>query len=179
MDFNQYRKQFPAGRAFQRSPTEQRAMHAASDRLTTNQRNVVGEFIYTHVHVPGIACDTRKQAEDSGYERYQVEQGAPESTAPDARVPPIHLTYTGRLAGTTLCGTPRGDGKAHHAIYAPVDSLSYRRQCCRVCLATFARAWAGAREKPDWVVDVLSADSAEPTAEQPLLFPSNGDSHAI
>ncbi|WP_423383512.1 hypothetical protein [Burkholderia sp. LMG 32019] len=179
MDFNQYRKQFPAVRVFQRYATVQRATRAASHRLTTNQRNAVGEFFYTHVHVPGIGFPTRKAAEQTGYARYQVDQAAPGITIFDASVSPIHLTYTGPLAGSTLCGAPRGDGTAHHAVYAPVESPSYRRQCCRVCLTTFAQAWADAREKPDWVVDVLSTDPAEPTAEQLFLFPSHGDSHAI
>ncbi|RQQ77926.1 hypothetical protein DF134_36350 [Burkholderia stagnalis] len=139
---------------------------------------MVGEFFYTHVHVPGIAFPRRRQAERAGYDRYQEEPGARDRTATAATVPLIHLTYTGVLAGTTLCGAPRGDSNAHHAVYAPVDLPSYWRQCCRTCLATFAQAWSGAREKPDWAVDILSAEPADIPAEQLSLFPSNGDSHA-
>ncbi|PZR41190.1 hypothetical protein [Burkholderia sp. WTPI3] len=148
MDFEQYRKQYPASRTFQRYTSEQRANHASSHR----------------------------QAEQGGFERFRAGQHAPAASI--GNVPPIHLTYTGPLAGTTLCGAPRGDGPAHHAVYAPVQLPSYRAQCCRACLSTFAAAWAGEREKPDWVAEVLSADPADLAADQLSLFPSAGDSHA-
>jgi hypothetical protein len=179
MDFEQYRKQFPATRSFQRYTSEQRANHAASHRLTVNQRNAVGEYYYTHVHAPGLAFPRKTQAEKGGYERYQAQLAENATTnASAAPMPPIHLTYTGPLAGTTLCGAPRGEGKAHHAVYAPVQLPAYREQCCKACLATFAKAWDGVREKPDWVVEILSAEPAAVQAEQFSLFPSTGDSHA-
>lgn len=175
MDFDEYRKQFPATRSFQRYTSEQRANHAASHRLTPGQRQATGEYYYTHVHAPGLAFGTLTQAERAGFERNRNEDRA---TATDAATPPIHLTYTGPLAGTTLCGAPRGDGKAHHAVYAPVQVPAYRNQCCGACLVTFAKAWAGARDKPDWVAEVLSAEPDTAPSEQLPRFSSNGDSHA-
>lgn len=179
MDFDQYRKQFPATRGFQRYTGEQRANHAASHRLTANQRNAVGEFFFAHEHAPGLAFPRRAQAEQAGYERYLSAQPETQrARVPD--MPPIHLTFTGPLAGTTLCGAQRGDGKAHHAVYAPVQITEYRAQCCRPCLVTFANAWSGVRSKPDWVVAVLSTETvdAPAPADQLSLFPSNGESHA-
>lgn len=177
MDFEKYRKRFPATRCFQHYSGEQRANHAASHRLTASRRNAVGEFFFAHEHAPGLAFPKRMQAERAGYERYQAAQpDTPGARAIDAT--PVHLTYTGPMAGTTLCGMPRGDARAHHAVYAPVQVPEYRAQCCKACLATFAQAWSGARAKPEWVVAVLSAETTDAPADQLSLFPSNGDSHA-
>ena len=179
MDFEQYREQFPASRAFQRYTSAQRANHAASHRLTVNQRKAVGEFYFTSVHAPGLAFPKREQAERAGFERYQAQQADGVTAATSAPTePPIHLTYTGPLAGVTLCGAPRGEGWAYHAVYAPIQQASYRSQCCVACLRTFAQAWNDARDKPEWVIEVLSAEPAEISAEQLSLFPSKGDTDA-
>lgn len=169
MDFEEYRKQFPATRCFQRYSGEQRANHAASHRLTANRRNAVGEHYFVHAHVAGRAFPTRAQAERAGYERHQ---------AAEPEMPLIHLTYTGPMAGTTLCGAPRGEGRAHHAVYAPVQNAQYRAQCCKSCLLKFAQAWSGTRSKPDWVVAITRDETCDAPADQLSLFPTNGDSHA-
>lgn len=178
MDFEEYRKQFPATRCFQHYTVEQRTNHAASHRLTGNQRNAVGEFFYAHNHAPGLAFPKRRQAERAGFERYQPQQREPQGACASGS-PGIHLTYTGPLAGKTLCGAARGDGKAHHAVYAPVQTPDYRALCCQACLRIFARAWTGTRTKPEWVLAVLSNDIPDAVADQLSLFPLNGDSHAI
>ena len=176
MTFDEYRELFRASRGFQRYSSEQRANHASSHRLTQNQRISVGEYFYAHVHAPGIAFPTRQAAERAGYDAYLLSLktesscAAGEGSAPaQPKAPPIHLTHTGPAAGTTLCGARRDGGTAHHAVYAPVQRDDYRALCCAACLKEFARAWAGARTKPDWVTSLLAADTHEVASTQLAL----------
>ncbi|MCX4150012.1 MULTISPECIES: hypothetical protein [Paraburkholderia] len=176
MTFDEYRKRFRASRGFQRYTSEQRANHASSHRLTQNKRISTGEYFYAHVHVPGIAFPRRQTAERAGYDAYllslESEGTAPAvgGTAPaQPKVPPIHLTHTGPSAGATLCGARRDGGTAHHAVYAPVQRDDYRALCCVACLKEFARAWAGARTKPDWVTTLLAAAAHEVASTQLAL----------
>jgi hypothetical protein len=58
----------------------------------------------------------------------------------------IHLTFTGLLAGQTLCMAEKNESDTyHHAIYAPLEKPEYRQTVCKGCL----KMW----------------DGSEPTAE--------------
>lgn len=59
---------------------------------------------------------------------------------------PIHLTFTGPLAGQTLCGEPKDPERGGwHAMYTPLDAISARRTVtgtplCNAC----CEAWENA-----------------------------------
>lgn len=53
-------------RHYERYTPEQRANRAASHRLGPRQRLAVGEYIYTHPYVPGVAFTTRAAAARAG-----------------------------------------------------------------------------------------------------------------
>lgn len=169
MNFEDYRKQFPATRYFQLYTSEQRANHAASHRLARHQRVASGHYFFVHPHVPARAFAKRSLAERAGFDQYidSAEAAPDDSGTPAATAPLVHLTHTGPAAGLTLCGAPR-NGPAYHAVYAPVEREDYRATCCASCIAVFARAWTGERDKPQWVKDVLGIEKKENTAVNQL-----------
>jgi hypothetical protein len=69
MTYEEFRRTHPAVRHLQRYSSEQRASHAASRRLTPGKRRSVGEFFYTHPHLPGKGFPTPKAATRAAYEQ--------------------------------------------------------------------------------------------------------------
>lgn len=78
----------------------------------------------------------------------------------------FHLTHTGRLAGTILCGASRDDESwdKMHAIYAPLHKPEIRAHCCIDCLAEFIASYAPEEGEddvalPDWLTPEIVASA--------------------
>ena len=74
----------------------------------------------------------------------------------------IHLTFTGPLAGQTLCGVSRkaAEDAGHllnHAQWAPLSREDYRSQCCRGCLLVWAGSYDEDEQRPEWATELLAS----------------------
>lgn len=70
MTYQDFRRQHPATRCFQRYTSEQRADLAASFRLGPRQRAAVGEHYYVHEMLPEVCFPTAKLATTRAYEAF-------------------------------------------------------------------------------------------------------------
>lgn len=70
LTYHEFRRVHPAARCFTRYSSEQRANLRASHRLTSGQREGVGEKYYTHSMVPDVAFPTAKAATVRAYAIY-------------------------------------------------------------------------------------------------------------
>lgn len=58
-----------------------------------------------------------------------------------------HLTFTGILAGTRLCGSEEAAASAH-AVYAPLHLADFRARCCPECLDVWEDDHTGPDDTP-------------------------------
>lgn len=70
LNYQEFRKLFPATRNFSKFDSFQRSDRRASHRLGFKQRVQVGEYFYTHSLLPDICFPTAKQATERAYEIY-------------------------------------------------------------------------------------------------------------
>lgn len=77
LDYDQFRRLFPAVKRFQKYSDIERVMRASSQRLGHRQRESFGSYYYTHTLCPGDPFDTPGQATKRAYKIYlaQFDEG--------------------------------------------------------------------------------------------------------
>lgn len=72
----------------------------------------------------------------------------------------IHLTLTGVLAGTPICGVARESANQHaHAVWSPLHNPEFRDKVCPQCLRSYAESYEAHElaelDDDHWIKEIL------------------------